>query len=187
MKKIIRLNAVETLSQRDNLEVQVSDLHPRQASIVGSHLLSAKVTLSVLDSSRDIFIKNKTNRSASFENQALSALLSISLGNKLDFSLPVIFWQCTEKIVQVRYTPRKGITTIITEILGMITARTEKAVPKALIFQVYLFRFFPNIQQRTQLGVKIAQTKTWLNSILIQLTQQSSFRNRFFALSYGNY
>ncbi|MBD2292521.1 hypothetical protein H6G06_03235 [Anabaena sphaerica FACHB-251] len=180
MKQIIRSIAVETLSQRGNLGRKLSDLYPRQVFIQESLVLSPTVTLSVLPKSSDIVIKNKSNKSTSCENKALSALLYVVWENKLDFLPRVVIWVCTGKIVQVSYTPGKQITALMTRIMGKIKARAEQAALRALVLKVNLLKFLPNIRKTTQLAVKIAKTKTWLHNIWMQGTQQSSFRNKFF-------
>ncbi|MEA5575278.1 hypothetical protein [Anabaena sp. UHCC 0451] len=180
MKQIIRSIAVEKSNQRGNLGRKFSDLNPRQVSIIESLVLSPTVTLSVLPQSSDIVIKNKSNRSTSWENKQLSALPDVVWGNKLDFLPIVMIWVCTGKIAQVSYTPGKQITAVMTGTLGMITARGKKVVPGVLALKVNLLQCLPNIQKKTQLAAKIAKTKTWLHSIWMQRTQQSSFRDRFF-------
>lgn len=79
MKKIIRSNAVEKLSQQSNLGIQISDLRFRRAwaeSSVESAVLSPRVNLSVLPPSRDVKIKNKSNRLTSFELQIFADTFS---------------------------------------------------------------------------------------------------------------
>ncbi|TAF06421.1 MAG: hypothetical protein EAZ77_12265 [Nostocales cyanobacterium] len=180
MKQIIRSNAVEKFSHRGNLGSKNSDLHPCQAATEESLVFSPAVTLSVLPQTRDIAIKNKAHRSASCEKKVLSALLYVVGEKKLDFLPRVAIWVCRGKIAQVSHTPRKQITAWIARILGMIPARGEQAALRVLDWEVNLLEFLPNIQKTTQLAVKIAKTKTWLHSIWMQRTQQSSFRNSFF-------
>ncbi|MEA5554284.1 hypothetical protein VB713_25445 [Anabaena cylindrica UHCC 0172] len=185
MKQIIRSNAVETPSQRGILEIKLSNLHSRQASIQESPVLSPAVTLSVLTKSSDIAIKNTDNRSTSFQTEVLSALLYLVWWSKLDFLPTVVVWVCTGKILQVSHTQVKQITSGIfqtsskTQTLGVIIARAEPAPPRALALKVYLLKLLPNVQKKTQLVAKIAQPKTWLNSIYTQQKQQSHFRNSF--------
>ncbi|QYX33724.1 hypothetical protein [Sphaerospermopsis torques-reginae] len=189
MKQIIRSNAVETLSPRRNLGIQRSDLHFRQAS-GESLVLSPTVNLSVLPQSSDVLIKNKSNKSTSWENKALSAFVDVVWEKKLDFLPRVVVWECIGKIAQVSNIPGKQITTqittLITKTLGKMKARSEQATPSSLVLKVSLWKLLPNLQTTNQLAVKIAKTKTLLHSIWMQRTQQSSFRNSFFALNYGN-
>ncbi|MFM2062204.1 MAG: hypothetical protein RLZZ507_1874 [Cyanobacteriota bacterium] len=185
MKQIIRSIAVETPSQRNNLERQHSELHSRQASIAESSVLSPKVNLSVLPKSSDIVIKNNSNKSTSCENKALSALLYVVWEKKLDILPRVVMWECTGNTAQVSHIPEKQITTWMTRTLGKMKAKAEQATPSTLVLKVSLWKFLPNIRKTTQLAVKIAKTKTWLHSIWMQRTQQSSFSNSFFTLSYG--
>jgi hypothetical protein len=184
MKQIIRSNAVETLSQRGILESKLSNLHSRQLFIQESPVLSPTVTLSVIDKSSDIAIKNTANRSTSLPTEVFSALLYLVWWSKLDFLPTVVVWVCAGKIAQVSHTQREQITTGIPQIsskiqtLGAMIAKAEQAAPRALALKVKLLKFLPNIQKTTQFVAKIAKTKTWLNST--QRKQASRFRNSFF-------
>ncbi|WP_016950439.1 hypothetical protein [Anabaena sp. PCC 7108] len=155
MKKIIRSNAVETSSLRGSLEINLYDLHPRQATIDKSSILSQTVTLSTNPKSSDIAINKTGNRSTSFQNEALSALLYLVWWSNLDFLLKAVVWVCTEKIAQVSHTQGKQI----------------------IALKVRILKLLPNIWETTQIAAKIAKTKTRLHSIQMQRKQQRSFRD----------
>ncbi|WP_353932268.1 hypothetical protein WJM97_06695 [Okeanomitos corallinicola TIOX110] len=184
MKQIIRLNAVETSSQRSDLGVQISELHLRQVSIGKSDVLAPREDLLVLPLSSDIAIKNKTNRLTSFEHQLLSAFASLVWGDKLNFWDKVVCWVHTGKIAQVSDTQRKEITTWMTKTLEKIKAKARKNL-RVLVLRVYL-KLLLNLYQKIQVAVNMAKAKTWPDDIWTQERQQSHFRHSFFATCHGN-
>jgi hypothetical protein len=83
MKQIIRSNAVKKLTLRGNLGIKGSNLDLLEVQIEESVVLSATVNLSVLPQGREIVIKNKSNRSTSWENKTLSAFAYVVWENGL--------------------------------------------------------------------------------------------------------